>query len=77
MIWFHTIALPIATLFAVFMGVKSKMAAWKYAALIAGSAAMLAGLWITSESSTLLLIAGGLMFFLGVPRRANVNRPPS
>lgn len=70
MIWFHTVALPLATLVAVLIGVKSKVALWKHAALVAGSGLMLAGLWLDPSWSTPLLVAGGILFFLGVPRRA-------
>jgi hypothetical protein len=70
MIWFHTFALPLATLVALLIGAKSKMRSWKYGALVTGCALMLAGLWRTDSTSTPFLIAGGVLFSLGVPRGA-------
>lgn len=70
MIWFHTVALPLATLVAVLLGAKSKAPFWKHAALVAGCGLMLGGLWLDPSWSTALLVAGGVLFFVGVPRRA-------
>jgi hypothetical protein len=68
MVWFHTVVLPLATLLAVAIGVKKGAPAWKFGVLVLGCALMLAGLWMQSVWSTLLLIAGGVSFFAGVPR---------
>lgn len=68
MIWFHTVALPLATMFLLWAGAKKKVAKWKLGALVAGCGLMLGGLWLREEWSTALLIAGGVLFVLGVPR---------
>ncbi len=70
MVWFHTVALPLGTLLLVALGIKKKVPAWKLGALVLGCALMLGGLWMQAAWSTLLLIAGGVSFFLGVPRLA-------
>lgn len=70
MVWFHTVALPLATLLGVAVGIKKGAPLWKIAALVLGCALMLGGLWTQAAWSTLLLVAGGLMFFAGVPRLA-------
>jgi hypothetical protein len=67
MIWFHTVVLPIATVLAVRVGVRTKAPAWKLAALVVGAGLMLSGLWLT-EWSTASLIAGGVVFLIGLPR---------
>jgi hypothetical protein len=75
MIWFHTVALPLATLVAVLIAVKRKSPWWKYVALAAGCALMLAGLWGPDRFSTVLLLGGGVVFLFGVPRRLPQPRP--
>jgi len=84
MTWFHTLALPLATLFAVTMAVKKKAPFWKLGALVMGCGLMLSGLWLTEEWSSFLLIGGGGLFFLGVPRgpairqtRPSIDHAPS
>jgi hypothetical protein len=72
--WFHTIVLPLATMFAVYMGVKKKSPSWKHGALVLGCGLMLSSLWLTEEWSTLLLIGGGVLFFLGVPRSPAIGQ---
>ena len=67
--WFHTIALPLATLLAVYLSVKAASPAWKIGALVGGCALMLAGLWLDTSWSTFLLLGGGVLFFVGVPRK--------
>ena len=69
MIWFHTVALPLATAVALLLAVKSRAPLWKPAALLAGCGLMLAGLWGGAGYATALLIAGGVLFAIGVPRR--------
>jgi hypothetical protein len=66
--WFHTVALPLVTMFAVYFGVKKQAPLWKHGALVLGCGLMLGGLWRAEEWSTILLIGGGVVFFLGIPR---------
>jgi hypothetical protein len=75
--WFHTIALPLATMFGLFVGVQKKSPAWKQGALVVGCSLMLGGLWLTEAWSTILLIAGGALFLLGVPRGVAIARGSS
>jgi len=66
--WFHTVALPLATMVAVYLGAKKKAPLWKHGALVLGCGLMLVGLWRVEDWSTVLLVAGGVSFFLGIPR---------
>jgi hypothetical protein len=82
--WFHTVALPLATMIAVYFGIRKKAPFWKHGALVLGCGLMLGGLWLVEEWSTILLIGGGVVFFLGIPRGlavrhigASVDRAPA
>lgn len=77
MIWFHTVFLPIATLFAVLLGIKNKVPLWKHGALVVGCGLMLTGLWLRTQWSTPLLLAGGVLFVFAVPRPVVANRKPN
>jgi hypothetical protein len=68
-IGFHTVALPLATALAIYWGVRMKAPLWKQGALVAGCGLMLVGLWTDSSTSTFVIIAGGTLFFMGIPRR--------
>lgn len=71
---FHTVVLPLATVFALYISAKKKAPIWKYGALIAGCCAMISGLWLEGELSTILLVSGGVLFFLGVPRGLTIRQ---
>lgn len=70
MIWFHTVVLPLGTLFLVLLGVRKGAPVWKLALLVLGCALILGGLWTQAAWSTLALVAGGVTFLVGVPRPA-------
>ncbi len=77
MSWFHAVALPAATMFAVYVSIKRKAPLWKHGALLSGCGLMLSGLWFPGQWSTILLLGGGVLFFLGVPRGLAVQTSPS
>jgi hypothetical protein len=66
--WFHTLALPLATTFALYRSVKMRAPAWKYAALVLGCALMVGGLWIADDWATVALVCGGVVFVVAIPR---------
>jgi len=65
--WLHTVFLPLATMLAVYLGIKKKVPSWKHGALILGCGLILRGLWLVPDWSTALLIAGCALSFLGIP----------